>query len=214
MSDMSEPTYALKFLSAGAIGPYSGFHWPVPNGKPGKWVGAKGDLVACENGIHACTLAQAPAWLKEEAYIIELGGKVQNAGDKLVARRGRLVHRLDSWTERTQRLFAADCAEHVLPIFEKRRPHDDRPRLAIQAARDYADGNIDAAARAAAGYAAGAAARAAADAAAWAAVSAAARAAADAAARAAEGAWQSRRLAHYLRIPKKYLELLERTTDE
>ena len=37
------------------------------------------------------------------------------------------------------RLFAADCAELVLPIYEKEYPNDDRPRRAIQAARDYAN---------------------------------------------------------------------------
>jgi len=60
------------------------------------------------------------------------------------------------------RLFAADCAEMVLPIYEKDYPDDKRPRLAIQAARDYANGLITmqelAAARAAARAAAGAAA--------------------------------------------------------
>ena len=40
------------------------------------------------------------------------------------------------------RLFAADCTELVLPIFEKQFPDDDRPRKAIQAARDYANGII------------------------------------------------------------------------
>ena len=40
------------------------------------------------------------------------------------------------------RLFAADCAELVLPIFEKEYPNDDRPRKAIQAARDYVNGLI------------------------------------------------------------------------
>ena len=42
------------------------------------------------------------------------------------------------------RLFAADCAELVLPIYEKQYPNDDRPRKAIQAARDYANGLISA----------------------------------------------------------------------
>ena len=40
------------------------------------------------------------------------------------------------------RLFAADCAELVLPIYEKHYPSDNRPRLAIKAARDYANGLI------------------------------------------------------------------------
>ena len=42
------------------------------------------------------------------------------------------------------RLFAADCAEMVLPIYEKEYPNDYRPRKAIHAARDYANGLISA----------------------------------------------------------------------
>ncbi len=38
--------------------------------------------------------------------------------------------------------FEADVAERVLPIFEKQYPDDKRPREAIQAKRDYADGKI------------------------------------------------------------------------
>lgn len=71
------------------------------------------------------------------------------------------------------RLFAADCAELVLPIFEEKHPNDDRPRKVIQAARDYANGLIS--------YDELAAARAAALAAAWDAASDAAWAASDAA---------------------------------
>ena len=74
------------------------------------------------------------------------------------------------------RLFAADCAELVLPIYEKHYPDDNRPRLAILAARDYANGLITLEELSAACDAASAAAYAACDAA-----SAAARAAAYAA---------------------------------
>ena len=42
--------------------------------------------------------------------------------------------------------LAIEFAEQALPIFEKRRPDDLRPRQAIQAARDYLDGKIDVAA--------------------------------------------------------------------
>jgi hypothetical protein len=69
--------------------------------------------------------------------------------------------------DRISRYIAADCAEAVLYLFEKERPTDNRPRLAIQAARDFADGKIDAAAGVAAWDAAWDAARAAARAAAW-----------------------------------------------
>jgi len=52
------------------------------------------------------------------------------------------------------RLFAADCAESVLYIVEKEHPHDDKPRLAIDAARDFVAGKITAEEMAAASAAA------------------------------------------------------------
>jgi len=39
--------------------------------------------------------------------------------------------------------LAIEFAEQSLPIFENRHPEDQRPRRAIQAARDYLDGKID-----------------------------------------------------------------------
>lgn len=41
-------------------------------------------------------------------------------------------------TPHQQALWAADCAERVLHLFEAARPGDNRPRLAIEAARRYA----------------------------------------------------------------------------
>lgn len=38
------------------------------------------------------------------------------------------------------RLFACDCAERVLPLFEKKYPNDKRPRQAIEVARKFANG--------------------------------------------------------------------------
>ncbi len=37
-------------------------------------------------------------------------------------------------------LWAADCAERVLPLFEMKAPSDTRPREAIQGIRDFARG--------------------------------------------------------------------------
>jgi hypothetical protein len=122
--------------------------------------------------------------------------------------------RHDKDVERRLRLWLADCAARVLPIFEKHRPGDTRPRDAIMAARQFARGEIGAAAWAAAWAAAGAAAwaaagdaagdaawaaaGAAAGAAAWAAAGDAAGDAAGAAAWAAERQWQFDRLVAWL----------------
>ncbi|MGW4844647.1 putative immunity protein [Nocardia brasiliensis] len=39
-------------------------------------------------------------------------------------------------------LWAAACAEHVLPLFERARPDDARPRAAIDAARAWVRGEL------------------------------------------------------------------------
>jgi hypothetical protein len=48
-----------------------------------------------------------------------------------------LIHKMD---DRQRRLFACDCAERVLHLFEAKRPQDKRPREAIAVARRYALG--------------------------------------------------------------------------
>jgi len=68
--------------------------------------------------------------------------------------------RLDALDQRALALWAARCAEHALPHFERERPPDDRPRQAIEAARAWARGEIRCGATRAAAVAAHAAARA------------------------------------------------------
>jgi len=51
-------------------------------------------------------------------------------------------------------VWAADCAQHVLHLFEEMRPDDDRPRRAIELARAWSRGEITMSqARAAGGHA-------------------------------------------------------------
>jgi len=56
-------------------------------------------------------------------------------------------------------LWAANCAEHVLPYFEKQCPRDDRPRKAIEAGWAWVRGEITMGEARAAAFAAHAAAR-------------------------------------------------------
>lgn len=169
--------------------------------QPGDWMPEiEGDLEACKNGYHLCSAVQLINWLDEGIYEAEYDGDIIEADDKYVVRKCRLVSRVETWNDRTARLFACWCAEQVLPIYEKQRPNDDRPRKAIETARRFADGQATAdeldAARAVAWSAAWDTEKAAERAAAWNAWDAAwdaARAAAWSAARASEGcaAWAS-----------------------
>jgi hypothetical protein len=148
----------------------------------GAWKPAiEGQLVVCRNAYHGLRSQDLSQWIARGLFVIESRDEWLEYGNKLYTRGPvRIIEHLKGWNERAARLAAADFAEAVLPIFEKARPGDERPRRAIQAARDYANGEIGAAAWAAAGAAAGdawdaawdaagAAAGAAAEAAAWAA---------------------------------------------
>lgn len=52
---------------------------------------------------------------------------------------------LDDTNRRLVAAWAADCAEHVVGLFELEAPDDDRPRDAIARARAYSRGELDAA---------------------------------------------------------------------
>lgn len=57
----------------------------------------------------------------------------------VTVRRGGLLTDAD---HRLLALWAAECAEHVLGLFEVERPDDDRPRRASEAARSWAAGDM------------------------------------------------------------------------
>jgi hypothetical protein len=63
-----------------------------------------------QDGIFASPTAHLPLWIWEELWQVELGGEVTVRGHKLHASRGRLVRRVDSWSQRTAQRFAQDCA--------------------------------------------------------------------------------------------------------
>ncbi len=180
---MTASTY-YKVLKPKGRTIYGTGSWGLPSGKrPGKWMDADGPLIVCENGLHLCRRNDLVQWLGPCIFEAEHdGSEIIESDNKVVVRRARLVRQLDTWNDCAARLFAADCAEHVLPIFEAKRPNDDRPRKAIEAARAFARGEIGAAAWAAAWDAA------------WDAAGDAAR---DAAGDAA-GEWQTDRLFKYL----------------
>lgn len=156
---------------------------------PGEWMPpAVGDLVPCHNGYHLCSAEHLLTWNGPVLWTAEASEDHIVAEDKIVARSARRLTRVESWNDRNLRLFAADCAEHVLPIYLASKPEDGglAVMLALHIVREVAEGRGDqddlAAARNAAwdvsGNVAWAAAWTAAMDAAWAAAKAAAKAAA------------------------------------
>jgi len=115
----------VKFLEAGRIGPSSDFQWP----EIGEWLHVKGPLEMCSNGIHVPAAGFEVKWIAEECYEIAVDGASKRDDDKHCYRSARLVRRLDLWNDRSQRLFAADCAEDVLHLV-----HLDERRVAASEA--------------------------------------------------------------------------------
>ena len=167
----------------------------------GEWMPEiEGNLELCENGYHLCRREDLAHWLGEAIFEAEYDGEIIEGDDKVVVRKARITRRIDTWTERTARLFACDCAERALELIDE-SDRDQRSIDAIAIARRFANGEATreelAAARDAAWDAVD-------DAwgAAWDAAGAAARAAAGAAARDAAWApaweWQTDKLFEYL----------------
>lgn len=126
-----------------------GAEWSLPTRNadgtwtPGEWMPeVEGELEPYWNGYHVVTLEQLPNWLGERIFEVEVGDEIVHADDKSVVRTCRLTRECTGWNERTARLFACDCAERVLPLYEAYYD-DDNPRKAIEVARRYADGKAD-----------------------------------------------------------------------
>jgi hypothetical protein len=102
---------AYKFLCEGAVGRFSETRWPPPC----EWLEADGALETCSNGIHACPLEALAYWFDDELWVVELDGEIIDEGTALVARRGRLLERVDRWPA-VSRAFAADCVARALEL--------------------------------------------------------------------------------------------------
>jgi hypothetical protein len=164
--------YKIVSTEFGPLHGGKGTWFPPRGAKPGKWMPKIEDVKACKRGYHVIPTKAIVEWLpplRVAGYLCEAEGygSSDKDGDKIAFAEARLLKIVGVLDEKSMRLAAADMAERVLPIFYKVFPKDKRPAQAIQAARDFANGKIDDAARSAAGDAAGDAARSAARSAAW-----------------------------------------------
>jgi len=163
-----------------------------------KWQKPIKKIEIYSKGYHCSkTILQALGYIKGEILLrVECQGESQVENDKEVYQEMKAV-RAYKWTKEDSVSLAIFAAELVIDIYEKKYPNDDRPRKAIEAAKNYLKNPSASAASAADAAAASAADAAAWSAAAWSAASAAAAAAAwsaaawSAASAAADAAWSA-----------------------
>lgn len=109
---------------------------------PGNWMPrVEGELSLYGDGYKVGTLDQIINWLGPRIFEVEVGNEIIHDKKKSIVRTCRLLREYTNWNEKSARLFACDCAERVLHIFERVFPGDDRPRKAIETARHYANDN-------------------------------------------------------------------------
>ena len=114
--------------------------WPV---EVGEWtLRERPDL--CNSGWHGVEekdiLEHLPKTIGAQLWEVEVKGKRLKGNDKFCAPQMRLVRLVGVTTEQNLLLFACDCAEDALHLFEDKYPDDPRPRNAIETSRRFANG--------------------------------------------------------------------------
>lgn len=125
---------AYKFTLIGARSLFTSFTWPV-----GEWVEAEGELALCRNGIHACRPEALPRWLSDELWLVELDDVEAQPDGLLLARRARLVERIDAWNAETSRELARSCAA-VIARLAAEHPDDELLQRRAEMIPQIADG--------------------------------------------------------------------------
>lgn len=80
--------------------------WPPPR----EW------LEGGAEGVHAIQPDVLAIWIAEELWRVDLEGATPIAPGVLAAPRGRLVSRVEEWTDEAARDFARACAAHVRAV--------------------------------------------------------------------------------------------------
>jgi hypothetical protein len=104
---------AYKFTRPGGQSPFTGFAWPV-----GEWVEVEGAVALCTNGVHACRVEALPRWIDAELWRVEVDGIEEEHEGVVVARRARLLERIDAWDADASRELARSCAARVKELAE------------------------------------------------------------------------------------------------
>ncbi|MDE2021088.1 MAG: hypothetical protein KGJ13_12190, partial [Patescibacteria group bacterium] len=122
-----------KFLRTDLKSDYDRSQWKI-----GEWRTDDRDIELCKTGFHASkTPLQALGYVKGEILaLVEVKGKSAIENDKETWSSMRIV-KAWHWKKEDSVSLAIFAAEQVISIYEKKYPDDDRPRKAIQTAKEY-----------------------------------------------------------------------------
>ena len=120
---------AYKFLRTGMKSDYDGSVW-----KLGKWRSVAAPTEPCVGLNASKNIVDALGYIQGEILAkVEYKGGVIDSGDKLTCEHIRILQTW-KWTKKHSVCVTVFAARLALPIFERRFPQDNRPRLATEAA--------------------------------------------------------------------------------
>ena len=122
-----------KSMKAGMKSANGNIDWEI-----GIWRTAKIPIGICENGFHASeNVIDAMSYVPAEIIArVEVDGAHEEQGDKQCWERMRIIE-ARIWKKADSVALAIFAAELVLENFERVFPEDKRPRLAIEAAKEW-----------------------------------------------------------------------------
>ena len=96
----------------------------------------QGTLEPGTNGVHALRTRRVVDWIDDELWLVELADDVEEIDDMLVARRGRLLRRIQVWDDEAAREFGESCVWRARDLAAESldRAGLERARAALQTA--------------------------------------------------------------------------------
>jgi hypothetical protein len=128
-----------KTLTEDHKGSFSGFDFtpylPNKGNQPGEWLPDVETLEMCESGYHVTDAAHLLDWLHAEIWEVETRGEKLEGDDKTAWQSIRFVRKLETWNDKTARLFACWCMRQVGHLLT-----DERSRKVVEVSEQYANG--------------------------------------------------------------------------
>jgi immunity protein 5 of polymorphic toxin system len=111
-------------------------------GEPGATTA--GEVESSMGRYHLCRIEELVDRIGPAIYEADCREEPVDAATGVVAPGTVLKRRPPLWNRCTTWSFACDCAEHVLALFERAFPYDDRPRRALETTRRHLAGQATA----------------------------------------------------------------------
>ena len=130
---LGKKKYLWKTVLDGLVSQNNDFKWTL-----NKWESVEGPIKCCRNGFHASeNILDAINYVKPGLICkVEVKGKHDSEYDKSAWASMRIVKAYE-WTKADSVALSIYAAEECIAIYEEQVPGDDRPRKAIEAAKEW-----------------------------------------------------------------------------